>query len=832
MPPVPPQRPSAEPLPADEAAALFGMAMQTVGEKPGDIIGSHTLIELIGDGGFGRVWVASQEEPVKRRVALKILKPGVDTDEVVSRFRQEWQSLAMMDHPGIARIFDAGTTPAGRPYFTMELVHGQPITTYCDSRGLSLEERLQLFIKVCLAVQHAHQKGVIHRDLKPSNILICEEDGSPSPRIIDFGVARILDQRTAERTFVTRVHQIIGTPGYMSPEQLESDGRDLDTRTDIYSLGVILYEMLTGTQPFENESLAQAAHEAILRKVREEMPTHPSRRVTALSGNRATAIARHRSLPPDRLRAALRGDLDWITLKCLEKDRQRRYDNVGSLAEDIRHHLEDLPVTARPPDRGYLLALAIRRNRLAFTLGLITLAALIAAVCASTLFFLRERNARVQSETLRREAEAARDSAARARGSAEEIITYLFRDLRTKLMPLGKLDLLESIGSTAEGYYQNLPPGERNLATELQRCEVLFLNAGVLFQRNELPKAVGLYQEGLAILERATAREPDNRLGLQLQALFISRMADALGAQGHAAESLAMRQRELELTRVLAKGEPANSEQQLNLCIALRKLAERLALEGRHAEAHTIMDECLALSGAMYPDHLPFAYRVLGDWESRDGNHQAAIATYRKALAGFEIYADRSPDNINSLRSAVHCRINLAQALFHTGQTQEGRGELRTARKITQRFSRVDPTNGDVRGDLGNIHTISGMFRLAGGEHALALVDFQEALNLYSRLARKDPSHISWHNSLLRLADETRALAAKSEPSDPARTLAAHTLLIASECRAASMNLEQARAALDEARPMIEQLSRETPDDPNTADLIIHSEALAAKLSP
>ena len=806
------------------------MALDTAGEHPGDVIGPYTLVEIIGDGGFGRVWLAEQAEPVRRKVALKILKPGMDTDEVVSRFREEWKSLALMEHPGIARIFDAGITPSGRPFFTMEFVDGQPITAYCDAHGLSLADRLRLFIKVCLAVQHAHQKGLIHRDLKPSNILVCEEDEAPAPRIIDFGVARALDDRAAERSYVTRLHQIIGTPGYMSPEQADRDGTDLDTRTDIYSLGVVLYEMLTGTQPFESDELARAALEAVLRKVREETPPQPSRRITSLAADRATEIARHRNIPPDRLRAALSGDLDWIALKCLEKDRQRRYDTVGALADDLRLHLENRPVSARPPDRAYLLGRAIRRNRLAFALGSIALAALLAGVCFSTLFFLRERSARIQSESLRREAEAARNAATRARGSAEDVISWTLNELRAKLQPLGKLELLDDIGATADTYYQNLPPGERNAASETRRARVFLVRGDVLFQRNELPKAMELYREGIAILERLTTAGTSNDEARKWQAVLVSRMGDALRCHGKSAEALTMRQRELELTRAVVATNPEDSQRQHNLCISLRKLAECLYDERQFDAARSALDESIALSRSKYPAHLPFALEVSASWEKWAQRNEAAIGIYREVIALFSDALNDTPDHVKELRYLFQCHTSIAEAYIEVGSLDEARKSYTTARDLRERFARIDPTNRDVRGDLGNLLHVSGLLHLKDGNEAAALADFRGSMDIYAELSREDPAFKFWYISLFRLIDDIAPLLSRPDASRPVRLLVADIHLTMAECRFAGGSMDLSSAAMAKAQPVIERLTAEAPDDPAVAEITRRAAMLRTSL--
>ena len=352
-------------------------------EGPGSIIGRYKLLEKIGEGGFGVVWAAAQKKPVKRRVALKIIKLGMDTRQVVARFEAERQALAMMDHPNIAKVFDAGATETGRPYFVMELVRGIPITKYCDQVKLSTKDRLDLFIKVCNAVQHAHQKGIIHRDIKPSNILITLHDGVPVPRIIDFGIAKATQQELTEMTIYTQHNQFIGTPAYMSPEQAEMSGLDIDTRSDIYSLGVLLYELLTGRTPFDEKELMQSGIDEMRKIIREQEPQRPSTKFATLQiQEQSTTAARHSTDSP-RLISLLRGDLDWIVMKCLEKDRTRRYETANGLAMDVIRHLSNEPVIARPPTVVYQLQKAWRRNKVVYTAIGMVVASLIIGISLS-----------------------------------------------------------------------------------------------------------------------------------------------------------------------------------------------------------------------------------------------------------------------------------------------------------------------------------------------------------------------------------------------------------------------------------------------------------------
>ena len=614
-------------------------------------IGPYQLIQKIGEGGMGQVWLAEQTAPLRRRVALKLIRGGAYDDSMLRRFQSERQSLAIMDHPCIAKVFDAGATPDGQPYFVMEYVPGQPITRYCDQHKLKIRDRLELFVKACEGVQHAHQKAIIHRDLKPANILVVEIDGKPTPRIIDFGLAKTLGPGPGGEAFVTRIGGFVGTPGFMSPEQADPSVLDVDTRTDVYSLGMILYVLLTGRLPFDTERWKSKPFDEVLREIREEDAPSPSARLTAQGAN-AAATAENRGEQPRHLAKLLRGDLDWITMKAIENDRARRYGTPSELAADIRHYLANEPVTARPASPGYRLRKYARRHRIA--VGVAALFVLLltgfAAVQAAQLRRITRERDRANRVTDFMTSMFQVSDPSEARGNtitAREILDRASKDIDTSLNkdPDLKADMMDVMGRVYDslGLYSRALPllqrvvdirkqtlGPNNpqtlssldsvancLADEGRYSEAEALERQILDYRKRTlgPKhpdtlgsmnnlAATLDQEGkygdAEKLYRETLDLRRGVLGLDAPATLTSmyNLGRILQEEGHLAEAEALDRQTLESrTRVLGPDHPQT-------LASMGVLAIDLNSEGKYSEAERLDRQTLdARQRVLGPDH-------------------------------------------------------------------------------------------------------------------------------------------------------------------------------------------------------------------------------------
>jgi len=654
--------------PAPEAVPE-GRAEVSVGEKPGDWIGRYKLLQQIGEGGCGVVYMAEQEQPVRRRVALKIIKAGMDTKSVMARFEAERQALALMDHPSIAKVFDAGATESARPYFVMELVRGVKITDYCDSKSLSTEERLSLFVQVCRAVQHAHQKGIIHRDIKPSNILVTTtEGGSALPVMIDFGIAKATtNQRLTDRTLFTAFEMLIGTPAYMSPEQADLSGVDVDTRTDVYSLGVLLYELLTGSPPFDGGSLMKGGLDEIRRVIRERDPDQPSMRLSTMAAADLTTTAQHRQSAPPALIRSVRGDLDWIVMKALEKDRRRRYETANGLALDVQRYLTNEPILARPPSKLYKLQKTVLRNKLLFIgIGVIALLLVVSLIVVSA-SLARERRSRREAED--------------ASAKSQEVTKFL-EDMLNGVAPsvaLGRdtTTLRAILDQTAEHVGKemtNQPAVEAELRTLIGR---LYREIGNFDRAEEMHRAALAIDRKLFGPDSPEAAASLNDLGLVLMAK--NKPSKAEGADG---EALAIRRRLFgnenadvatslnDLSAVyrqlgkLTEAEPMAREalgirqklfgkEHLEVADSLRNLSIILGDEGKWAEAEAMAREVLAIRLKLLGSEHPWVAYSLDDiaWAAgARGNLEEAEALERESLAiRQKLLGSEHPDVAKSL---------------------------------------------------------------------------------------------------------------------------------------------------------------------------------------
>jgi len=634
--------------PLVEESVLNAGGNAAANEEIGKRIGPYKLLQKIGEGGCGAVYMAQQEKPLHRRVALKVIKLGMDTRNVIARFEGERQALALMDHPGIANVLDAGATEAGRPFFVMELVRGERITDYCDQNNLDVPQRLDLFIRVCQAIQHAHQKGVIHRDIKPSNILVTMHDGVPVPKVIDFGIAKATDGRLTDGTAFTAFDQFIGTPAYMSPEQAEMSGLDVDTRSDIYSLGVLLYELLTGKTPFEPKELMASGLDAMRHTLREKEPMFPSTLVGALDQKDSSTTAGHRHTESRKLVSVLRGDLDWIVMKALEKDRRRRYETAEALALDVRRYLDHEPVAARPPSRLYRMGKLMRRNRVIFAaIGAVSLA-LILGFGTSTWLFFREREARVRATAAEREEFRLRQAAETREQIAQAAFAIGRRDVEEADKLVGTVTGMQP-SLEAENVLRTL--GEWNvLHGKMPRAAALFL---ALLQADQSDRSVMISQDllmaGPVLVEKGDIAGYDH-FRREAMARF-SGTKDPIDAERTVKISL--------LT-------PADPETMAQLAPFADVAIKSFNRDKKKAGTTLLMASwrCMSLSLMAY----------------RKGDYPAALDWGRRTLA----YAPETP----SLIRDVTVRIICAMAKYKLGATEHVRGELDQARsEIATRFS-------------------------------------------------------------------------------------------------------------------------------------------------
>jgi serine/threonine protein kinase/tetratricopeptide (TPR) repeat protein len=731
-----------------------------VPERSSAVLGPYKLLQQIGAGGMGVVYMAEQEHPVRRLVALKIIRPGMDSAQVIARFESERQALALMDHPNIARVFDAGGTESGRPYFVMELVPGGPITEFCDRHRLTLGARLELFLDVCRAIQHAHHKGIIHRDIKPTNVLVALRDGAPVVKVIDFGVAKATVLGLTDRALITTHGQLIGTPEYMSPEQAEGSDRDIDTRTDVYSLGVLLYELLTGTTPLPSKRLGEVSFAELQRLIREEEAPRPSARLSAL-GDGATALARKRGLSARQLAQFLAGDLEWVVLKALQKDRAQRYDTPGSLAEDIERYLRCEAIRARPPSAAYRLKRFTQRNRVAVLTGALTAAALLVGAAGATWQAVVATQAKRDAQAAAAAEREAKELAQAREAETRAVLEFVERRVLAAGRPAGQdgglnrdvtiRQAVEAALPFVENSFPNQPLiearlrlalgksfwylGDAPLAAELcQRARALFTqhlgpdHPDTLRSARHLARcyrALGRPADALALSEETLARcttrfGPDHPETLR----SMNNLACSYADLGRRAEALELRERTLALMRVgLGPDHPDTLR-------SMYDLATSYALRGQQAAALKLREETLARRraklGPTHPETLRSMNGVACSYAAL-GRHGDAAELYERALA--QQQAALGADHPDTFQTMYNLAISLA-ALGRHAEALKLREEALALH--TARLGATHPRT------LMSMNTVASSYA-ALGRHGDALALFERTLALQK--VRLGPGH-------------------------------------------------------------------------------------------
>jgi serine/threonine protein kinase/tetratricopeptide (TPR) repeat protein len=696
-------------------------------ERPGTVIGPYKLMEQIGEGGMGLVFVAEQQQPVRRKVALKVIKPGMDTRQVIARFEAERQALALMDHPNIAKVLDGGGTASGRPYFVMELVKGVPITDYCDQNQVPIRQRLELFVHVCQAVQHAHQKGIIHRDIKPSNVLVVSQDGTPLVKVIDFGVAKAVGQQLTDKTIYTQFAQLVGTPLYMSPEQAGHSGIDVDTRTDIYALGVLLYELLTGTTPFARERFREVDYDEMRRIIREEEPPKPSTRISTL-GQAATTVSARRQSDPKRLSRLFRGELDWIVMKALEKDRGRRYDTASAFAADVQHYLADEPVEACPPSAWYRLRKFVRRNKNKVTAAAVMLALVLAGTAVSTWQAVRATRAEQQTGKALEQTRAALDAL------TEDVVETMF----TKQSALDKKEkaFLRKVLRFYETF--NHQSGESAEARHL-RVKAYFNVAHLRGLLGGHRDAVAGFRQAEALLEQLAAEFPQEAEYREKLARTESNLGVELARLGYQADAETAFLRGIALRTQLTDDFPKELDYRLELANIYNNLGYLRELQHNYAAAEQNYRLALDLKQQLVADagdrprfrvELSAGLSALGRLLARQEKYGESEKVFRQAVRAQEEQIGKGPATATDRQKLATCYSGLGIALTYLKRPEEAETALRKALEVRRKLADDFPGVLEHRQNLArDMHNLA-YFLTRQGKHAAAEAPYREALEL------------------------------------------------------------------------------------------------------
>jgi serine/threonine protein kinase/Flp pilus assembly protein TadD len=812
-------------------ASQFG---GVVSESPGTVIGSYKLLEQIGEGGFGVVFMAEQQQPLRRKVALKVLKPGMDTRRIIARFEAERQALALMDHPNIARVIEGGGTPLGRPYFVMELVCGIPITDFCDQNQLPVYERLELFLSVCSAVQHAHTKGIIHRDLKPSNVMVTLHDENAVVKVIDFGIAKATGQQLTERTLFTNFAQMIGTPLYMSPEQAQMSGLDVDTRSDIYSLGVLLYELLTGTTPFDKGRFKEAGCDEMRRIICEEEPPRPSARISTL-GQAARTISMHGHGQSRRLSQLVRGELDWIVMKCLEKDRNRRYETANGLALDVQRYLRDEPVQACPPSAWYRLGKFSRRNKR----PLITLAVVVMALMAGTLASLGQARRATQAQALAQERlEISEANLLLARQAVDEMYTQVANELggQPSMLPYQRDVLVKALRFYEEFARRN----SSDPAIRLERGRALLRVAQIHFSLGQRRQSMQVVEQAIKVLEDLTAHLPAEAQRRAWLAGALSLRGNILTSTGRRKPAQSSFRQALSLYGELVAEHPEISEHSSCLARTQQFLAAALSDCPREAEqafreAVNRFEKLVAeqQGNTEYRGQLIHTRNALGAFLAGVGRFQEAEKTLRQAIDLFE-QSGEALERTGWRAERPDAEFNLAKVLNGSGRPRAAEQYYRRAIASQERIAARFPDETHNRNNLAVYSTTLAVFLKRAGKLDEAATLRRLARNLFEKLEEEQRGdderlgHLECAGDCLRKAGELEAAerfcrkvlilagkqadAAPTEPAGRERLATSHLYLgLVLQQRQRS---REAAAEFRQASVINERLAAEFPDEP------------------